>query len=73
MIIDTDAARNWIKQKVLNPEVPINNQNILKLTGINDIMIYANTLEEYEIALLKMSGRNRVETGKRTDANPFGS
>ena len=37
---DTDAARNLIKQKVFNPEVPINSQNVLKLTGINDLPLY---------------------------------
>ena len=36
-MIDTGAARNLIKEKVLNPEVPINSQNVLKLTGINDL------------------------------------
>ena len=40
MMIDTGAARNLIKQKVLNPEVPINSQNVLKLTGINDLPLY---------------------------------
>ena len=40
MMIDTVAARNLIKQKVLNPEVPINSQNVLKLTGINDLPLY---------------------------------
>ena len=39
-MIDTGAARNLIKQKVLNPEVPINSQNVLKLTGINDLPLY---------------------------------
>ena len=40
MMIDTGAARNLIKQKVLNPEVPINSQNVLKLAGINDLPLY---------------------------------
>ena len=40
MMIDTGAARNLIKQKVLNPEVPINSQNVLKLTEINDLPLY---------------------------------
>ena len=39
-MIDTDAAHNLIKQKVRNPEVPINKQNILQLTGINDLLLY---------------------------------
>ena len=39
-MIDTGAARNLIKQKILNPEVPINSQNVLKLTGINDLSFY---------------------------------
>ena len=39
-MIDTGAARNLIKQRFLNPEVPINNQNVLKLTGINDLSLY---------------------------------
>ena len=40
MMIDTGAARNLIKQKVLNLEVPINKQNVLKLTEINDLPLY---------------------------------
>ena len=40
MMIDTGAARNLIKQKVLNPEVPINSHNVLKLTGVNDLPLY---------------------------------
>ena len=40
MMINTAAARNLIKQKVLNAEVPINSQNVLKLTGINDLPLY---------------------------------
>ena len=39
-MIDTVAARNLIKQKILNPEVPIYRQNVLKLTGINDLPLY---------------------------------
>ena len=39
-MIDTGAARNFIEQKVLNPEVPINSQNVLKLTGINDSSLH---------------------------------
>ena len=46
-MINTGAARNLIKQKVLNPEVPINSQNVLKLTGINDLPLY--TLGEVKI------------------------
>ena len=30
MVIDSGAARDLIKQKVLNPEVQINKQNVLK-------------------------------------------
>ena len=40
MMIDTGAARNLIKQMVLNPEVPINNENVLRLTGINNLRLY---------------------------------
>ena len=40
MLIDTHVARNLIKQKVLNPEVPTNSQNVLKLTEMNDLPIY---------------------------------
>ena len=40
MMIDTSAARNIIKLKVLYPEVPINKQNVLKLTGINHLQLY---------------------------------
>ena len=39
-MIDTGAARKLIKQKVFNPEVLINNQNILRLTGMNNIPLY---------------------------------
>ena len=39
-MIDTGAAQNLIKKKVLNPDVPINKQNILKLRGINDLPFY---------------------------------
>ena len=39
-MIDTGAAQNLIKQKILSPDVPINKQNILKLTGINDLPLY---------------------------------
>ena len=39
-MIDTGAAGNLIEQKVLNPEVPINSQNVLKLTVINDLPLY---------------------------------
>ena len=40
MMIDTSAARNLNKQKVLNPGVPINSQNVLKLKGTNDLPLY---------------------------------
>ena len=40
MMIDTGAVRNLIKQKVLNPDVPINSQNVLKLTRINNLPPY---------------------------------
>ena len=40
MMIDTGAARNLIKQKVLKLEVPINSQNVLKLTAINVLTLY---------------------------------
>ena len=36
-MIDTGAARNLMKQKGLNAEVPKNSQNVLKLTGIIDL------------------------------------
>ena len=39
-MIDTGAARNIIKLKVHYPEVPINKQNVLKLTGVNDLQLY---------------------------------
>ena len=39
-MIKTGAARNLIKQRVLNPEVPLNNQNVLRLTGINNLLLY---------------------------------
>ena len=48
-MIDTGAARNLIKQRVLNREVPINSQNVLKLTGINDLPLY--TLGQAKINL----------------------
>ena len=40
MMIDTGDARNLIKQMVLNPHVPINSQNVLKLTEINNLPLY---------------------------------
>ena len=40
MTIDTGAARNLTKQEVLNPEIPINSQNVLKPIGINDLSLY---------------------------------
>ena len=39
-MINTGSARNLINHKVLNPGVLINNQNVLKLTGINDLPFY---------------------------------
>ena len=39
-MIDTGAARNLIEQKFLNPEVPINIQNVLKLTEMNGLPHY---------------------------------
>ena len=42
MTIDTGAARNLIKQKILNPDVPKNKQNVLKLTGINALPLYTS-------------------------------
>ena len=50
MMICTSAARNSIKQKVLNPEVPMNSQNVLKLTGINYLPLY--TLGQVKINIL---------------------
>ena len=49
MMIDTSVVRNPIKQNVLNPGVPINKQNILKHTGINDLPIY--TLGQVKIKI----------------------
>ena len=40
MLIDTGSARNLIKQKILNPDVPINEQNVLNLIGINNLPLY---------------------------------
>ena len=40
MMICTGAARNLIKQKVLNPEISIKSQNVLKLTEINYLPLY---------------------------------
>ena len=47
MMTDTGAAQNLIKQRVLNPVVPINSKNVIKLTGINDLQLY--TLGEVKI------------------------
>ena len=44
MPIYTGPARNLIKQKILNPTAPINKQNILKLTGINDLPLHIRTI-----------------------------
>ena len=41
-MIDTGAAQNTIEQKVLSPVVPINRQNVLKLTEINDSPLYTS-------------------------------
>ena len=41
-MIGTGAARNLIKRKVVNPEVPINSQSVLKLTGIDDLPHYTS-------------------------------
>ena len=49
-MIDTGAARNLIKQKFLNPEVPIHSQNELKLTGITGLPLY--TLGQVKINIL---------------------
>ena len=48
-MIGTGAARNLIKQKVLNPEVPINSQTVLKLTGINNLPLYTLGLVKINI------------------------
>ena len=40
VMIDTGAIRNLIKQKILNPDIPINKQNVFKLTGVNDLPHY---------------------------------
>ena len=50
IMIDTGAARNLIKQTVLNPEVRINSQNVLKHTGINDLLLC--NLEQVKINIL---------------------
>ena len=49
-MIDTGVARNYIKQKVVNPEVPLNKQNVLKIIGINDLPLY--TLGQVKINIL---------------------
>ena len=54
-MIDNGAARNLIKQKVLNPEVLINKQNVFKLTGINDLPLY--TLAQVK---MKIFGYERI-------------
>ena len=46
-MIDIGAPWNLIKQKVLNPEVPLNSQNVLKLTEIIDLLL--NTLRQVKI------------------------
>ena len=50
-MIDTGAARNLIKQKVLDPEVSINSQNGLELTRINDLPRY--TLGQVKINIFR--------------------
>ena len=52
MMIDTGAARNLIKQKFVNPEVPINSQSVLKLTGINDLPLHIRTSKNKDVWLL---------------------
>ena len=40
MMIDIGAVQNLITQKILNPDVQINKQNVLKLTGNYDLPLY---------------------------------
>ena len=52
-MIDTGADRNLIQQKVLIPEVPINNKNVLRLTGINNLALH--TLEQVKLNIFGYS------------------
>ena len=40
MMIDTGAGLNLIKQNAVNPELPIYDKIVLKLTGINDLPLF---------------------------------
>ena len=40
MEIDTGAGRNLIKQNAVNPKLPIDEEIVLKLTGINNLSLF---------------------------------
>ena len=40
MMIDTGAGRNLIKQNSVNPNLPIDEKIVLKLTGINNLPLF---------------------------------
>ena len=40
MMIDTSAGRDMIKQNSVNPNLPIDEKIVLKLTGINNLLLF---------------------------------
>ena len=40
MMIDTGAGRNLIKPNSVNPNLPIDGERVLKLTGINNLPLF---------------------------------
>ena len=51
MMIDTDAARNLIKQNSVNPNLPIDEKIVLNLTGINILLLF--TMGQIQINILR--------------------
>ena len=50
MMIDTGAGRNLIKQNFVNPNLPIDEKIVLKLTGINNSPLF--TMGQIQINIL---------------------
>ena len=49
-IIDTGAGRILIKQNAVNPELPVDEKIVLKLTGINNLPLF--TMRQVQIKIL---------------------
>ena len=50
IMIDTGAGRNLIKRNSVNPNLPIDEKNALKLTGINNLPLF--TMGQIQINIL---------------------